>query len=57
MLRLLKNVLLTAIALVLLLLVERSYGMIAAFAGAGLCFVAYIAVITLRQMREEVDEE
>lgn len=57
MVRLLKNVLLTATALGLLVLVERSFGMIAAFAGAALCFIAYIALITLRQMREEAEEE
>ncbi len=54
---LLKNIILTAIGLGVLVLVEQSFGMTAAFVGAGLCFVAYILLITLRQVRQETDED
>jgi|ETNmetMinimDraft_20_1059909.scaffolds.fasta_scaffold658866_2 Flp pilus assembly protein TadB len=54
---LLKNILLTAIALAVLVMVEQWFGMTAAFAGAGVCFIAYILLITLRQMRDEADDE
>ncbi len=54
---LLKNIILTAIGLGVLVLVEQSFGMTAAFVGAGVCFVAYIVLITVRQMRNETDDE
>lgn len=54
---LLKNIILTAIGLVVLVMVEQSFGMTAAFVSAGICFVAYIGLITLRQVRQEEDEE
>ncbi len=52
-----KNVLLTAIALGALVMVEHWFGMVAAFVGAGLCFLAYVLLVTLRQMRDEGDDE
>lgn len=57
MVRLFKNILLTGIALGLLVLTERSFGMTVAFVGAAVCFVAYIILITLRQMRNEPDDD
>jgi len=52
-----KSILLTAVALGALVLVEHWFGMIAAFVGAGLCFLAYILLVTLRQMRDEPEDE
>jgi|GEM_PF-3562558 hypothetical protein len=52
-----KNVLLTAIALGVLVFVEHWFGMIAAFVGAGICFLAYVLLVTLRQMRDEGDDD
>lgn len=57
MLALFKNILLTAIGLGILVLVEQWFGMTAAFIGAALCFLAYILLVTFRQMRDEGDEE
>ncbi|NKB54713.1 MAG: hypothetical protein GKS00_00080 [Alphaproteobacteria bacterium] len=53
----LKNIILTAIGLVVLVMVEQWFGMTAAFVGAAVCFVAYIVLITLRQVRNEPDDE
>lgn len=57
MIGLLKNILLTAIGLGVLVIVNQWFGMTAAFIGAGLCFLAYILLVTFRQMRDEDDEE
>jgi hypothetical protein len=54
---LLKNIVLTAIGLTILVMVEQWFGMTAAFIGAGLCFVAYIVLITVRQLRQESDDD
>ncbi len=54
---LLKRILLTLIALALLVIVEQAFGMTAALIGAGVCFVGYIFLITVRQMRDEPDDE
>lgn len=54
---LLKNILLTAIALGVLVMVEQWFGMTAAFVGAGICFLGYILFVTWRQMGDEEDEE
>lgn len=53
----LKNILLTAIGLAVLVMVEQWFGMTAAFVGAAVCFVAYILLITLRQIRNEPDDD
>ena len=53
---LLKNILLTAIALAVLVFVEQWLGITAAFIGVGVCFLAYVLLITWRQMRDETDE-
>ena len=52
-----KSILLTAVALGAFVLVEHWFGMISAFVGAGLCFLAYILMVTLRQMRDEPENE
>lgn len=52
-----KNILLTAIALGLLVMVEQWFGMAAAFVGAGICFLCYILLITLRQVRDETEDD
>lgn len=57
MIGLLKNILLTAIGLGVLVVVNQWFGMTAAFIGASLCFLAYILLVTFRQMRDEDDEE
>jgi F0F1-type ATP synthase assembly protein I len=57
MIILLKNILLTGIALVVLVMVNQWFGMVAAFVGAGVCFVAYVVFITVRQMRDEPQDE
>lgn len=57
MIGLLKNILLTAIGLGVLVIVNQWFGMTAAFIGAGLCFLAYVLLVTFRQMRDEDDEE
>ncbi len=54
---LLKRILLTLIALALLVIVEQAFGMTAALIGAGVCFLGYIFLITVRQMRDEPDDE
>jgi hypothetical protein len=38
-------------------MVEQWFGMTAAFIGAGLCFLAYLLLVTFRQMRDEDDED
>ena len=53
---LLKNILLTAIGLAVLVIVEHWLGITAAFIGVGVCFLAYVLLITWRQMRDETDE-
>jgi len=57
MMALLRRVLLTMIALLVLVIVERSFGMIVAMVAAGVCFLIYIFLLTLRQTREEDDSE
>lgn len=57
MIGLLKNILLTAIGLGVLVMVNQWFGMTAAFISAGLCFLAYVLLVTFRQMRDEDDEE
>lgn len=52
-----KSILLTAVALGALVLVEHWFGMIAAFVGAGLCFLAYILLVTLGQMRDGPEDK
>ncbi len=52
-----KNILLTAIALAVLVIFEQWFGMVAAFIAAGVCFLAYVLLVTWRQMRDEPDEE
>ena len=54
MMDLLKRIVLTGIALALLIVAERAFGMVAAFVAAGVLFVAYIAFISFR---ETVSEE
>ena len=56
MVTLLKNILLTAIALAVLVIVEHWLCITAAFIGVGVCFLAYVLLITWRQMRDETDE-
>jgi F0F1-type ATP synthase assembly protein I len=53
----LKNILLTGIALAVLVIVNQWFGIVAAFVGAGICFVAYVLFITVRQMRDESQGE
>lgn len=57
MVTLLKNILLTGIALAVLVIVNQWFGIVAAFVGAGICFVAYVLFITVRQMRDEPQDE
>ena len=57
MVTLLKNILLTGIALAVLAMVNQWFGMVAAFVGAGICFIAYVLFITVRQMRDEPQDE
>jgi|TARA_Y100001934_G_scaffold74703_1_gene92809 hypothetical protein len=52
-----KNILLTAIALAVLVIFEQWFGMTVAFIAAGVCFLAYVLLITWRQMRDEPDED
>ena len=52
-----KNILLTAIGLAVLVIVEQWFGMTVAFVAAALCFVAYILLITVRQVRYEPDDD
>ncbi len=52
-----KNLLLTAAALGVLVVVEQWFGMTAAFVGAGICFLAYVLLVTLRQMRDEENDD
>jgi len=57
MVALLKKVLLTAIALTLLVIVQRAFGTTAAFVVAGACFLVYILAITVAQMRAEEEDD
>lgn len=53
MMDLLKRIVLTGIALALLIVAERAFGMVAAFVAAGVLFVAYIAFISFRETASE----
>ena len=52
-----KNILLTAIALAVLVIFEQWFGMTVAFIAAGVCFLAYVLLITCRQVRDDPDED
>ncbi|MBT5108476.1 MAG: hypothetical protein HOM25_07330 [Rhodospirillaceae bacterium] len=57
MMDLLKRVLLTGVALALLIVAERAFGIVAAFVLAGVGFVAYIAYVSLRETAADSDTE
>ncbi len=57
MMDLLKRVLLTGVALALLIVAERAFGMVAAFVTAGVGFVAYIAYVSLRDTVADSEED
>lgn len=57
MIGLLKRILLTLIALAVLVLVERSFGMTPAMIVTGIGFLLYVLWITMRQMRDDDDSE
>jgi threonine/homoserine/homoserine lactone efflux protein len=56
MMSFLRRILLTLIGLAGLVVVEQAFGMTTAIVVTGVCFLGYIAWLTLRQMAEEDDD-
>jgi len=52
-----RAVLLTMIGLILLVVAERVFGMMAAMVATGIGFLGYVLWLTARQMAEEDDDD
>jgi threonine/homoserine/homoserine lactone efflux protein len=57
MMKILRRILLSLIGIAGLVVLEQAFGMTAAIVVAGVCFLGYIAWLTLRQMAEEDDDD
>jgi hypothetical protein len=57
MMNFIKRLLLWGVGLALFVVAERAFGMVWAFVAAGVCFVGYVAYVSLRETVAESEED